>query len=148
MCDYSLHSVRSRPARIGDRLVTSKFPGTITRGFAALDETAVAICLRPGTELVFDDDAKHGNILSRWLPFLRRKTIGRVARFRQINVNRHDMHHDSLEFADGTVVLLTHLLLGQHATVLQLPRELSATRQVPERQEEQIDQFADLTLGH
>jgi hypothetical protein len=30
-------------------------------------------------------------------------------------------HHDALEFPDGKIVLLTHLLAGQHATVLQLP---------------------------
>jgi hypothetical protein len=31
MCDYSLHSVRSRPAKIGDKLVTKDF-GTGTCG--------------------------------------------------------------------------------------------------------------------
>jgi hypothetical protein len=35
MCDYSLHSVRSRPAKIGDKLVTKDF-GTGTRGFASV----------------------------------------------------------------------------------------------------------------
>jgi hypothetical protein len=30
-------------------------------------------------------------------------------------------HHDALEFPDGRMVLLTHLLEGQEATVLQLP---------------------------
>ena len=34
MCDFSLQSVRSRPAKVGDRLVTRDF-GTGTRGFAA-----------------------------------------------------------------------------------------------------------------
>ena len=35
MCDYSLHPVASRPARIEDKLVATKFPNSITRGFAA-----------------------------------------------------------------------------------------------------------------
>jgi hypothetical protein len=30
-------------------------------------------------------------------------------------------HHDALEFPDGEIVLLTHLCVGQRATVLQLP---------------------------
>jgi hypothetical protein len=44
-----------------------------------------------------------------------------VARFRQINLDNPHTHHDALEFPDGEIVLLTHLLQGQHATVLQLP---------------------------
>jgi hypothetical protein len=32
------------------------------------------------------------------------------------------VHHDALEFPDGTCVLLTDLLEGQEATVLQLPK--------------------------
>ena len=36
MCDYSLQGVQSRPARVGDKLVTRNF-GTGTRGFAAAD---------------------------------------------------------------------------------------------------------------
>ena len=34
MCDYSLQSVLSRPAKVGDKLTTRNF-GTGTRGFAA-----------------------------------------------------------------------------------------------------------------
>src|SRR5436309_9869025 len=53
MCDYSLHHVASRPAKIEDRLVTSQFH-SITRGFSAVGEPNVAVCLLPGTELAFD----------------------------------------------------------------------------------------------
>src|SRR5262252_5573352 len=56
MCDYSLHAVASRPATIGDRLVTTGFANTYTRGFAAVEERTVAVCLLPGTELAFDND--------------------------------------------------------------------------------------------
>jgi len=35
MCDYSLHGVASRPAKVGDKLVTTQFWSTTTRGFAA-----------------------------------------------------------------------------------------------------------------
>jgi hypothetical protein len=43
--------------------------------------------------------------------------------FRQINTNVPRVHHDALEFPDGTCVLLTDLLEGQEATVLQLPAQ-------------------------
>jgi hypothetical protein len=55
MCDYSLHKVASRPANVGDRLVTTEFANTATRGFASVDDAATAVCLRRGTELVFDN---------------------------------------------------------------------------------------------
>jgi hypothetical protein len=43
--------------------------------------------------------------------------------FRQVNKDIPRVHHDALEFADGTCVLLTDLLDGQEATVLQLPAQ-------------------------
>ena len=49
MCDYSLHHVATRPAQIEDKLVTTKFSNSITRGFAAVGEPHVAVCLLPGT---------------------------------------------------------------------------------------------------
>src|SRR5271169_6763420 len=52
MCDYSLQSIRSRPAKVGDILTTRDF-GTGTRGFAAAEDSAVAVCVLPGTELAF-----------------------------------------------------------------------------------------------
>jgi hypothetical protein len=38
MCDYSLERVASRAAKVGDRLVTTQFRHTITRGFAEVGE--------------------------------------------------------------------------------------------------------------
>ena len=55
MCDYSLHQVASRPAKVGDELVTTRFRHSVTRGFAAPDEPGVAVCLLPGTELAFQE---------------------------------------------------------------------------------------------
>src|SRR5262249_23729813 len=52
MCDYSLHNVKSRAARVGDKLTTCNF-GTGTRGFAAQEDTTMAVCVLPGTELAF-----------------------------------------------------------------------------------------------
>jgi hypothetical protein len=118
MCDYSLHYVANRPAKVGDKLVTTKFRESSTRGFAAVGEPNVAVCLLPGTELAFDRgvDCDRGFGL---LPY--RKIEEKVARFRQINRDRPGIHRDALEFPDGRVVLLTGLREGQHATVLQLP---------------------------
>jgi hypothetical protein len=54
MCDYSLQHVASRPAKIEDRLVVTKFNNSITRGFSAVGEPHVAVCLLPGTEIAFE----------------------------------------------------------------------------------------------
>ena len=62
----------------------------------------------------------HG--LGRLLPKLGFGKIGEtLARFRQINTRRPDVHHDALEFPNGKVVLVTRLSEGQRVTVLQLP---------------------------
>ena len=58
MCDYSLHLVVSRPARVGDKLISTSFPHTTTRGFASVDDRNVAVCLLPGTELAFEQEVR------------------------------------------------------------------------------------------
>jgi len=118
MCDYSLHNVASRPARVGDRLVSAGFPGSITRGFASIDDANVAVCLMPGTELAFERDIESH---AAWQGEPARTYGQKVARFRQVNVETPMAHHDALEFPDGTIVLITNLREGQRATVLQLP---------------------------
>jgi hypothetical protein len=55
MCDYSLQSVKSRAAKVGDKLTTRNF-GTGTRGFAASEDTSLAVCVLPGTELSFSSE--------------------------------------------------------------------------------------------
>src|SRR5215472_11400481 len=120
MCDYSLHHLATRPARIEDKLVATKFPNSITRGFAAAGEPHVAVCLLPGTEIAFDENVECEP--SFGIGILPNKKIGqRLARFRQINMDNPVTHHDALEFPDGQVVLVTRLCEGQRATVLQLP---------------------------
>jgi hypothetical protein len=118
MCDYSLQNVRSRPAAVGDKLITRDF-GTGTRGFSAVDDADLAVCLLPGTELAFDGDVRR--IPTGLFPW-RNRVIGfTTAIFRQVNKSRDVAHHDALEFPDGKLVLLTLLREGQRATVLQLP---------------------------
>jgi hypothetical protein len=132
MCDYSLHHVASRPAKIEDKLVVTKFDNSITRGFAAVGEPHVAVCLLPGTEVAFEENVECepsfgiGILPSKKIP-------QRLARFRQINLDNAVTHHDALEFPDGQMILLTRLCEGQRATVLQLP---AAPRTAEEAEEQ------------
>ena len=120
MCDYSLHSVKSRRAKVGDKLTTRDF-GTGTRGFAASEDINVAVCVLPGTELSFSQEV---TCLPTGLIAWRDKVIEhKTAIFRQINKEKVVAHHDALEFPDGQIVLLTSLSERQLATVLQLPAE-------------------------
>jgi hypothetical protein len=127
MCDYSLHAVATRPAEVGETLVSTKFRSTTTRGFAGPDNPEVAVCLRPGTEIAFDSDVQADGVVFR-------RNIGdRLARFRQIDLEKPAQHHDALEFSNGAIVLLTDLVAGQSATVLQLPANpLGEKREAPE----------------
>ncbi len=130
MCDYSLQHVASRPAKVGDELVSAKFHNSITRGFAAVGEPNVAVCLLPGTELAFENDVEYDPALGLFLP--NRKVGEKVARFRKINNDQPHVHHDALEFPGGQIVLLTRLCEGQRAKVLQLPASPHAESEAEE----------------
>jgi hypothetical protein len=117
MCDYSLHAVAFRPAEASEVLVSSKFPGTHTRGFASPAEPTVAVCLRPGTEIAFEQNAVMQGALFRW------KIGATLARFRQIDLDKPAQHHDALEFSNGKIVKLSDLVPGQRARVVQLPAD-------------------------
>ena len=119
MCDYSLHSVKSRPAKIADKLTVRDF-GTGTRGFAASENPRVAVCVLPGTELAFAHDEVKCLPVRLW-PWHDSAIRHRTAIFRQINKDKVAAHHDALEFPDGQIVLLTLLAEDQQATILQLP---------------------------
>jgi hypothetical protein len=134
MCDYSLQYVASRPAKVGDKLVSTKFSNSITGGFAAVGEPNVAVCLLPGTEVAFEKEVECEHALGfiqNWMPG---KRLGeKVARFRQVKKEQPHVHHDALEFPDGQIVLLTCLCQDQKATVLQLP---AAPRTAEEAEEQ------------
>ena len=118
MCDFSLQSVKSRPAKVGDKLTTVNF-NTGTRGFAVPEDPTTAVCLLPGTELAFAGEVRCAP--SGFFGWKARTIDSATAIFRQINKDVPRVHHDALEFPDGTCVLLTDLVEGQAATVLQLP---------------------------
>ena len=65
--------------------MTTKFSNSITRGFAAVGEPHVAVCLLPGTEIAFDENVECEP--SFGVGILANKKIGQhLARFRQIKV--------------------------------------------------------------
>jgi hypothetical protein len=127
VCDYSLHNVKTRPAKVGDRLKVRNF-GTGTRGFSASENADVAVCLLPGTELSFDSYVRRARTWP-WGKDIMHKT----AIFRQINTEISRAHHDAVEFPDGQIMLLTRLKEGQRATVLQLPATVTLRNAVDEK---------------
>jgi hypothetical protein len=103
-----------------------------------VEDADVAVCLLPGTEIVFDSDVRVQRTLFR-------STVHeRLARFRKINIEQPHQHHDALEFANGTIVLVNELVHGQQAVVLQLPADPTdhgrSTEQVTE--EERVAEIA------
>jgi hypothetical protein len=132
MCDYSLDFVVSRPAKVGDKLVSTQFSNSFTRGFAAVGEPNVAVCLLPGTEVAFEKEVEYARgLFPSWN--CGKKLGVKVAQFQRINENKPNVHHDALEFPDGDVVLLHSLRDGQHATVLQLPAALRTAEKAEEQ---------------
>lgn len=123
MCDYSLHLTKSRPAMVGEKLITTVFANSMTRGLSADGKPNVAVCLPPGTEVAFDNNVQ-------WtrppdvLPQM--SIIERVAHFRQVNRDQADAHHDALEFPSGLILLIHNLCPGQRLTVVQLPASARA----------------------
>lgn len=120
MCDYSLEHIASRRAKVGDKLVSTAFDGTITRGFAAVGEPGVAVCLLPGTEVAFDEPVR---CVPNFRFFPARVIRAKTAVFRQVDMDQPAVHHDALEFPDGRVVKVSQLHEGQSLVVLQLPAQ-------------------------
>jgi hypothetical protein len=141
MCDYSLHLVASRPAKVGDKLVATDFARSITRGFSAVGEPDVAVCLLPGTEIAFDEEVQYDRAFSL---FGKARVEHKVARFRQVNMDDPHVHHDALEFPGGQIVMVTRLMSGQRATVLQLPasaRDHAQPKESAAQSERSIEQI-------
>jgi hypothetical protein len=121
MCDYSLEHVASRPAKVGDRLTTTRFKNPYTMfsptvGFCAVDEPDTAVCLLPGTEIAFDQEIEIPGAF-----WMRRRIGAKLGRCRRVQQDRPYTHHDALELPDGRTLMLTTLCEGQRAVVLQLP---------------------------
>jgi hypothetical protein len=140
MCDYSLHGIACRPAKVGDKLITTKFKNALTRGFSAVGEPNVAVCLLPGTELAFEAEVQRQRTWPQTLFFSEERwnTGHKVGRFRAINLHNPGTHHDAVEFPDGRGVLLTHLCTGQRATQLPVMSHASSASKTQERADHPI----------
>jgi hypothetical protein len=116
MCDYCLHHVASRPAKVGDELVSTEFAGSYSRGFAK--------------EVEYE----------RGFPLLwtTRRIVEEVAQFQRVNASQPEAHHDALQFPSGQIVLVTRLCPGQIATVLQLPASEVNAKLAPVEEERSV----------
>ena len=103
------------PAKIGDKLVTTRSSAC---GFAAVGTPDAAVLLVPGTELEFDKDIKY----YRRFSLLRFSRGYKTAKFRHFNTGIAGGEQDLIEFADGRIVMVSELVAGQTATVVQVPR--------------------------
>ena len=99
----------------------------------------MAVCLLPGTEVSFADEVRRATAWP-WKGLIGYKT----AIFRQINKDKRGSHHDALEFPDGQLVLLTLLLPGQQATVLQLP---AASESIKAKEQPAVSRAVELDLA-
>jgi hypothetical protein len=115
----------STPAKVGDVLKTASFAGSSTRGFCSAAQPNVAVCVLPGTELAFSAEIECDRAIG-FLPHRRLRAT--LARFRQVDLDKHYAHHDAIELPNGRIELLTNLSQGQTATVLQLPADEQAQR--------------------
>jgi hypothetical protein len=65
-----------------------------------INERNVAVCLLPGTELAFDQELKCERSFG-----IGYKRLGhKVARFREIDKDRPNVHHGALELPDGHIL--------------------------------------------
>lgn len=120
MCDYdyNVHFITWRPAKAGDKVVTTVIRKSTTRAFTAVGEPNVAVCLLSGTELAFDNNVQYDRSFNL---FKKASIDHRVARYRQVNIHDPSINQGALEFPGGQIVLVARLVSGQTATVLQLP---------------------------
>src|SRR5215831_9583579 len=119
-CVTSAYTTSSRALQ---RSVTSLRPTTSSPVHVGLPHLRIpqrrSAFFLPGTELAFSAEV----ICASSRLFGWRTISSRMAIFRQIDKDVPQVHHDALEFPDGTLVLLTDLHEGQQATVLQLPAQ-------------------------
>ncbi len=151
MCDYSLQHKASRPARVGEKLVTTVFSDASTRGLSSPDDPTTAVCVLPGTEISFSESVHTGQVKPIEALIKGVKTIigiapasrDRVATFTQVDKEDPHKHHDALKFADGNIVLLHDLAPGQEVTILTMPADpktlSGAARVAAEKEQERAE---------
>lgn len=120
MCDYSLDFLEAKPAKVGDRLIHSRFKNTPTRGFADYNSVQnCVVCLLPGTVLEFDTGTIEARRFLNWLP--NKKYYSKRATFVKTNLEQINVHHDALQLENGKIVLINDIEPGYMATVVSIP---------------------------
>jgi hypothetical protein len=109
MCDYSLEVYGSRPAREGERYVTTRFPsGTI--GLASPGDASRPVCLNCDTTLQIDG-----------IPAELRKELGLRAHEDAVFVRLDTgSYRDGVRFGNGTEISLQKFPPGVTVAVKQL----------------------------
>src|SRR2546423_14916052 len=116
MCDFSLHNVKLRPAKVGDKLTTHNFNAG-TCGFAAPEDSTTAVCILPGTELAFSAEVICASFrLSGW-----RTISSRTAVFLQNYKDVPPGDNHALEISECAFCFLTVLAEGEQAMVVPPP---------------------------
>ena len=109
MCDFSLEVYGSRPAREGEKYVTSRFPSGAV-GLAAFGETSVPVCVQCDTQLMLEA-----------IPMDLQISLGVSAREAVTFVRlERGPFHDGVKFKNGKEISLQQLRPGVIAVVTKL----------------------------
>ncbi len=132
MCDYSLEAYRSRPAREGERYVTTRFDsGSI--GMAAPGDPKTPVCVACDTALRIEGIPAHV-----------RERLG-IAAAEDATLIHLDQgaFRDGVRFANGTTISLQQLGTGVGVTVTRLLENAGIERPAePEREPQTEGLFA------
>jgi hypothetical protein len=109
MCDYSLEMYGSRPAREGEKYVTTRFPsGTI--GLAALGDRSTPVCVQCDTKLMLEE-----------VPKSLQDRLGVTSRAEATFVRlERGPYFDGVKFSNGSEVSLQQLDVGVIVAVTML----------------------------
>ena len=119
MCDYSLEMYASRPAREGERYVTTRFPsGSV--GLSSPGDCTTAVCVQYDTHLRLE------NISSDLQTRLGVKTEEDVV-FARLE---HGAYRDGIRFANGKEISLQLLGSGVGATLTAVAKPVPAAAAV------------------
>ena len=119
MCGYSLENKLARPALQGENLMTCQFSGSTTSGFCDAINPEMAVCISAGTEIAFLAPIRFTGF---WRIGLHSQHYGaKLARFREVTLDRGGRHRDALELENGGIILLNELEARQTVTILQIP---------------------------
>ena len=121
MCDYSLETYRSRPAQLGERYETHRFP-SFSIGFIAPGDPSTAVCMACDTKLRLEG-----------IPEKVQRAYF-VTRNEEVTFTRLEdgPHHDGVRFGNGAEVTLQQLGTGVQGWVYDALSSPLAVRETAE----------------